>query len=439
MAARALCSKGFEVHVFDERDKIGGIWGFDSERKYTSVWYNLNQNTPKGKYEAEGFPMPDHYPDFPSHQQVLAYLDDFVNRYDLRKCIHLNTRVESATRLPNGTWELDIGQQAPSYFDALVVANGHHNEPNFPKYSRLASFGGTEIHSKFYRYRHEYKDKNVLVVGIGNSGAQIAVDVSYDARKAYISTRRGVYILPHYLFGIRIDRVIGHSLDWWFKKALPHPLYGMLFTGLYNVFVGKHRQLNMPKPDHYLMSGSLPTLSENFANRVGDGKLAVVPEVSHLEPGKAILTNGESIEVDSIIYATGYQTTFPFLGKDVIDVKDNKVNLFLRMFSLKTPNIAFIGLFQAVTWGFLDMMDRQAELVADYFAGEYVLPTISYQMKSIRADRKSIEREFLHTIRNNYEMHGSTYLHELSLERRNGRVRATNSGSKSPLPTDANS
>jgi len=421
--ARALKEKGIPFDCFDKRDRIGGIWAFDGKGEHTSVWYNMNMNTPRGLYQFKGFPMPASYPDFPSHRQVHAYLDSFVDYFGLRDDIHLNCGVERTERLPNGTWRVTLAGGEVRDYDALVVANGHHNTPNYPNYSGRDTFAGEAIHSKHYRYRHGYRDKRVLVVGVGNSGSQIAVDVSHDAAMTYISLRRGVYVLPHYLFGIRMDKVMWKLNSWWVKKMLPHPLFGLMFTGLYKLLIAKNRQMGMPKPDH-LMMASLPTLSEGFANRIGDGKLKIVPEVRRIDGKTVHLADGTSIEVDSIIYSTGYHTDFPFIDPSFLKVEDNRIPLFKRIFMPDVPNVAFVGVFQAVTWGFLDMMEKQAEMVADYFCGTYRLPPPDEQRADIAREARIIRREFLSTLRNNYEMHGPTYMHDLDVERRKGARRA---------------
>lgn len=432
VTARALKEKGIAFDCFDKRDRIGGIWAFDTTGEHTSVWYNMNMNTPRGLYQFTGFPMPASYPDFPSHQQVHAYLESFVDYFGLRGGIHLNRAVERAERLPSGLWRVTLADGEVRLYDAVVVANGHHNTPNYPTYAGRDSFEGEAVHSKFYRYRHGYRDQRVMVVGVGNSGAQIAVDVSHDASMTYLSLRRGVYVLPHYLFGVRMDKVMWKLNSWWVKKMLPHPLFGLMFTGLYNLVIAKNRQMGMPKPDHLMMS-SLPTLSENFANRIGDGKLKIVPEVRRIDGKTVHLADGTSLEVDKIIYSTGYRTDFPFFDPGFLTVEDNRIPLYKRVFLPDVPNVAFVGVFQAVTWGFLDMMEKQAVMVADYFSGAYRLPPPDEQRADIAREIKVIEREFLSTLRNNYEMHGPTYMHDLDVERRQGARRARAAGFARPV------
>ncbi|XSG83272.1 MAG: aminotransferase class III-fold pyridoxal phosphate-dependent enzyme [Methyloligella sp. ZOD6] len=419
--AGALKKKGIPFDCFDKRERIGGIWAFDEKRRNTSVWHGLNMNTPRGWYQYSDFPMPEDYPDFPQWHQVQSYLERYIDHLDMRDHFHLGQEVAEAKRLESGRWRVVLGSGETRYYDAVIVANGHHNTPNYPAYADKFDFDGPAIHSQHYRYRHDYRDKNVMIVGIGNSGAQIAVDVSFDAKMTYISLRRGVYLLPHYMFGLRVDKFLGPSLSWWFKKILPGKLYPAFFTGVYHL-LGNHRGIGMPKPDHLMMT-CLPTVTESLANRIGDGKIKLVPEVKSIEGNTVELADGNTIEVDAIIYSTGYHTTLPFFEKDFFEVRENKIPLFKRLFKPDTPNLAFVGMFQAIRWGFLDVMENQSKLIADYFAGEYALPSEAEMETDIDKERKGVEREFMHTLRNNYYLHGDTYIRELRKELKRGKRR----------------
>ena len=430
---KALTEYGIPFDCFDGRDRIGGIWAFDPDRKFTSVWQAMNQNTPRGLYQYTDFPMPDDYPDFPSHQQVHAYLESYVDHFGFRDRIQLNTQVKRAERIGDRGWRVTLDSGEVRHYDALIVANGHHNEPNFPDYYYRDVFDGEAIHSQHYRYREDYRDKDVLVVGVGNSGSQVAVDISHAAKSTCISLRRGVYVLPHYLLGLRMDRAMAFLNDWWFKKILPYPLFNLVHTGLYKALIQRHSSMGMPKPDHLMMS-SLPTLSENFANRIGDGKLKIVPEVKYIKGRKVFFADGSVREFDAIVYSTGFKTTFPFLDKQFLNADDNRVPMFKRIFVPGVDNLAFIGLFQAVTWGFLDMIEAKAKVVAEHYAGFYRLPEVAAQQRDIEREQKIIRREYLATLRNNYEMHGPTYMHELAKEHARGRTRARKAGLPMPCP-----
>lgn len=433
--AKALKDRNISFECYEARDQLGGIWAYDEEGKQTSAWASLNMNTPKGHYQFADMPMPAHYPDYPTRQQVKDYLESYVDRNDLRRSIHLGCRVATATRRDDGKWEVVLVNGTRRLFDALAVANGHHNEPSVPDFVKNGTFTGTVAHSQSYRTRHDYRGQRVMVVGIGNSGSQIAVDVSHDASMTYVAVRRGVYVLPHYLLGMRIDKALGPLNSWWVKKILRYPLHEILMTSTYKLFIARHKNLGMPRPDHWMMS-CLPTMSENLANRIGDGKLKIVHDVKHAEGKTLHLGDGTSVEVDAIICSTGYRTSFPFLDSKILDTSDNKVQLYKRIFHPEVDNLVFIGLFQAITWGFLDIMERQGQLAAQYFAGEYALPSIQEQKAAIERERAQIEHDYVKSLRNQYYLHGPTYMRDMKLEMRRGHKRLRRMKSR-PAPASA--
>lgn len=421
--AKQLQQSGINFQCFDARDKVGGIWAYTEGSDKTAAWARLNQNTPRGRYEFSDYPMPDSYPDYPTREQVQNYLEDYARHFNFLNKIQLNTFVVSAERQLNGGWTVETSDGNRRFFDYFIVANGHHNKPNFPSYVKDSIFNGTSIHSSQYRTREAFAGKKVMVVGIGNSGSQIAVDVSHAAEQTFISTRRGVYILPHYIAGLRFDNLFGFVEWWWVHKVLPWPVLHWISTIGYKLFLAKNEQFGLPSPDH-MMFESLPTLSENFFNRIGDGRLKVKPEVERIEGNTVCFKDGSKEEVDAIIYSTGFDLDFPFFKSNELKLQDNRVPLFKRIFSPQYPDVCFIGLFQAVTFGFLHMMEHQSRLVARYIEGNYALPSREEMLNDIERERRHIERTFMKTLRNNYQMMGSVYVKEVKDEIKRGFRRA---------------
>ncbi|MEM0910665.1 MAG: NAD(P)-binding domain-containing protein [Pseudomonadota bacterium] len=420
--AKQLKTKDIQFDCFDARDKVGGIWAYTEDLRFTAAWERLNQNTPRGRYEFSDYPMPDNYPDYPNREQVQVYLESYANHFRLMDHIQLNTWVTSAEKVPSGGWSVETSDQKKKHYDYFIVANGHHNKPNFPEYAKEDTFDGVTLHSSQYRSREMFKYKKVMVVGIGNSGSQIAVDVSHSAEQTYISTRRGVYVLPHYICGLRFDKLFGLVEWWWIHKILPWPLFHVISTFFYKIFLAKNKSFGLPTPDHKMFE-ALPTLSENFFNRIGDGRLKVKSEVERIEGNTAYFKDGSSETLDAIIYSTGFNLDFPFFNEKTLHMTENRVPLFKRIFSPQYSDICFIGLFQAVTFGFLHIIEHQSKVVAEYIDGNYELPSAEDMQNDIASERKHIEKTFTKVLRNNYQMMGSSYLHDLDVEFKRGLKR----------------
>lgn len=421
--AKQLQESGVSFECYDARAKVGGIWSYTEDTDFTAAWARLNQNTPRGRYEFSDYPMPDSYPDYPTREQVQNYLEDYARHFNFLDKIHLNTWVVSAERQPQGGWIIETSDQQKRYVDYFIVANGHHNKPNYPAYAKDSNFTGISLHSSQYRTREPFQGKKVMVVGIGNSGSQIAIDISHAAEQTFISTRRGVYILPHYICGLRFDALFGFVEWWWVHKILPWPILHWISTIYYKLFLAKNEQFGLPAPDHKMFE-ALPTLSENFFNRIGDGRLVVKPEVQRIDGDVVYFKDGSSEKMDAIVYSTGFDLDFPFFKVETLKLHDNRVPLFKRIFSPQYPDVCFIGLFQAVAFGFLHIMEHQARLVSQYMTGNYNLPTQKQMLDDIEREKRHIARTFTKVLRNNYQMMGSVYVKEIRDELKKGLSRA---------------
>ncbi len=151
-------------------------------------------------YEYTDYPMPADYPDFPSRQQMLDYLRDYAQKFQLTPHIEFNTKVVMALPLADGRWELELASGEKRVYKGLIVCNGHHWDRRFPNYA--GKFEGEFIHSKDYRTPAQLAGKRVLVIGGGNSACDIAAEAARVGKTARISLRRGYWFLPKTLFGI---------------------------------------------------------------------------------------------------------------------------------------------------------------------------------------------------------------------------------------------
>jgi cation diffusion facilitator CzcD-associated flavoprotein CzcO len=419
-AAKELKLAGLTFDWFEQRERVGGLWVYSDEAGVTSAWRTLNMNSPRGTYVFREFPMPVDYPDYPRHEQVQAYLERAVDWYGLRPHLRLGcavARVEPA----QGGWAVTLGDGVAQQYDAVVVANGHHNDPIWPSFP--GSFDGEVIHSQDYRYRERYAGKRVAVVGFGNSGAQIAVDVSFAAAETLLSIRRGGWLLPHYLFGLPIHKVLSAELNRWLNRLVPWPLTGWMLTATYRALLGFPERFGLPRPDHHFTATQI-TISENLLDRIGDGRVRVMPNIASLDGGRVVFIDGRSEPVDAIIYCTGYRTTFPFLDPAIFAAPENRVQLYQHIFHPERPGLCFVGVFQAVAWGFLPLYEAQGRLVAAHLAGRYALPELAAMERTIARTTALNARRFLNSPRSNYMLNGPLYLDACRAELAQGRRRA---------------
>ena len=190
--------------------------------------------------------MPDSYPDYPRYDLIFEYIQSFARHHDLEKHITFGVHVESATRRDEGGWSVTLDSGETRSCRALCVAAGNNWIPRLPDIP--GSFDGEAYHSFHYRSTAEFEGKRVLIVGAGNSGADIASDAARSASKAFFSLRRGYYFIPKFIFGQPAD-VFAHN-----GPQLPGWLEERVFGFLMNrVLVGDLTKYGLPKPDHRIL------------------------------------------------------------------------------------------------------------------------------------------------------------------------------------------
>jgi hypothetical protein len=416
-----LSRAGVDFVCFDQRPGPGGVWASQDTAGLTHAWAALTLNSPRGWFELSDHPMPRSWPDFPRADQVSAYLDGCLDRYGIRDRFEWNTGVVRTEPRPDGGWRVTLTTGETRDFAAVVVANGHHNEPLLPDFP--GAFSGGTRHSQSYRNREQYAGKRVLVVGFGNSGSQIAADISAVAEATVLSIRRGGYVLPHYARGLRIDRAMPSWLGFLVNAYLPRSVAGPLLTAYYRLVVGPPTRSGLPRPDHHF-GAALPTVTADLPARIDAGLVRLRPQVARLAGSSVEFTDGSREDVDEIVYCTGYRTTTPFLDADVFDSDDNRVPLYHRVFHPEHPSLYFVGFLQAVGWGFLPLFEAQARLVAAHLRGTYALPDPARMRSAIAADLDRVRRDFVDSSRNRYQMNGAVYRHECRVELRRGARRA---------------
>jgi dimethylaniline monooxygenase (N-oxide forming) len=430
-AAKALHERGIPFDCFEKSDQVGGNWVFGNRNGMSSAYRSLHINTSRERMEYSDYPMPKSYPDFPHHTHIAEYFNDYVDRFGVRDRIVFETGVEHARRGADGVWKVTLDTGDTRTYDALAVANGHHWDPRWPEPAFPGEFNGKQMHAHYYVDNSDFRDKNVLVVGIGNSAMDIAVESSFVARNTFLSSRRGAYILPKYLFGRPLDQIGVNSLTgklpWGFRQAI--------LSTMYRVGVGKVQDYGLPEPDHKL-GDAHPTISADFLNRIAHGEMTWKPNLSRLDGDRVVFEDGSSEEIDIIVYCTGYKVTFPFFDEDFVSAPENDLPLFRRVFKPGIDNLAFIGLLQPLG-AIMPLAEAQGRWLASYLRGEYRLPQPAEMEADVRAERERMFRRYVASKRHTMQVDFDNYLYELGKELKAGAARARAAGFALPIAARA--
>jgi cation diffusion facilitator CzcD-associated flavoprotein CzcO len=414
-ACQVLAARGVPFDCFEKGSGVGGNWRYGNDNGMSAAYRSLFINTSRRRMSYSTFPMPEDYPDYPHHTQIARYFDAYVDHFGLRDQISFRTEVTAVEPTSDGDgWEVTTDDGSTRRYDAVLVANGHHWDPRWPDFP--GEFAGEEIHAHAYDGPEGFEDRNVLVLGIGNSACDIACETSRVSRMTYLAMRRGAYVIPKYIGGKPTDEL---STD--FTTRLPFPVQRALSAFMLKQVQGDMEDYGLPKPDHKLMEAH-PTVSAELLARIGHGRIKPKPNIERLEGDRVRFADGSVEAIDRIVYCTGYKITFPFLSQDVVSTKDNRVPLYRRVVHPDRPGLFFIGLLQPLG-AIMPLAEAQAEWVADLLEGRASLPSRQEMRQVIEREDRRMAKRYVASKRHTIQVDFFPYLRTLRRERQRGRGR----------------
>ena len=311
-ALKTMLDAGHEVDCFEKSDVIGGHWNHDYDA--------LHLITSRQVTGYEGFPMPEDWPLFPHRDQMLEYFHLFADNFDLKGKITFNTAVESveplATDGPVGSagWRVTTSDGLVREYDGVLVANGHLWDQKIPDIP--GEFAGKQIHSGSYRNTADIEGRRVLVIGSGNSGCDLAVDAAQQHFDTHIVVRRGHFFQPKTFFGkprSELGFLAEFTPD---EQDLIARLMMKVKVGTFEDYPG------MPEPDHHTLAEGPPIVNDLLLYWIQHGRIIVRPGVERFDGHTVHFTDGTSDEFDTILWATGFHASLPFLDDSLLKPQD---------------------------------------------------------------------------------------------------------------------
>ncbi len=431
---KALKDRGIPADCFEKSDQVGGNWVFKNPNGMSSAYRSLHINTSRTRMQYADYAMPADYPDFPHHSHIAQYFNDYVDHFGLRPMITFGTAVQRAERRADGLWAVTLDDGTVRHYDALLIANGHHWDPRWPEPHFPGKFDGMEMHSHFYidpEEPHDLRGKNVVVVGMGNSAMDIAVELGRPgvANQVFLSARRGAYVIPNYLFGRPLDTLGAlHPL-------IPFPVQRALLAFIHRLAVGKMEDYGLPEPDHKI-GHAHPTVSSEVLVKCGRGDVKPKPGIAELCGKQVKFVDGSLEDIDAIIYCTGYKVSFPFFDENFLAARDNDLPLYRRLFHPDIENVFFFGLCQPLG-AVMPIAEAQGKLIAKLLTGAYLPPSRDEMRADMAREREAMFRRYVPSKRHTMQVDYDLYLYRLAKEAARGRRRAARQGYRLPIPARA--
>jgi hypothetical protein len=357
---------GIEAH-----SAVGGIW--DVSNPLSAVYEGMRTVT--SRYTTYlGAPAPDDWPHYLPHAQAHQYLCDFAASEGLLPTIEFNTRYVSAEKTPRGTWRValrrtDRDETTQREFRGIVFATGaHHREVTAipPMLKQQAEAAGVELlHSADYKRPEPFAGKRVLVVGVGNSGSDIADKISQVTARTLLAIRTTPWINPQTLFGVPCDKLTRDTPAWaprWYKLSTFHLARWLT--------VGGFRRLGLRTPKHSI-NDRLPIGDRGIVAAILSGRVTVRSNVTSLEGGIAHFADPSqpSEPIDVVMFATGFARRYPLLETDPAWGPEVSDALSFLVFHRRDPSLAYLA--EAVGFrGCWPVFADQGKAVAAYFLAE---------------------------------------------------------------------
>ncbi len=354
--AKSFVERGIAFDCFEALSDVGGIWNPQSpHRVYGSTYLNSSQKL--SRYM--DFKFAEGLPHYLSATQAEDYLRAYASHFGVYDKISFNSEVVRAERT-DGRWQVRIkGEEGVRDYDGLVVANGHHWSPKMPELP--GHFDGEILHSHDVKSKDQLAGKRVLVVGAGNSAVDILSDAAQVGKAAVHSMRRSYYFFPKMVFGRPTDRFIDLTSRW----PVPRSVMRLLYKAGVTALVGSHQSFGLPAPDHNLFEAH-PTACTTYLDHIVHGRVTVHPGIERVEGDRVHFVDGSSAAVDLIVFATGYELSFPFLDSSYVLDENGRSRLFIHSFHRELDDFFVAGLFEPAEGGVWQLADYQGKLIGSF-------------------------------------------------------------------------
>lgn len=389
ITAKIFLEEGFDCELFERKSSLGGVWD--------NGYHSLHLQLPKESYELLDWPMPQSYPNFPSCDQVLSYLNSYARHFRVFDKIHFNCSIyKLEPQIDNPGWMLhghdkNTNTEIHKEFDFIVVCNGLYSTPYIPPYPNQQQFKGRILHSSEFHEPELDEGRKVVVIGFGKSALDTAADAAQFANEVTLVYRQAHWPLPRKLIGL-VD--INYLPNRFFSAMLPmyqhpgkierwlHTYAGGLVWGFWRIIefllrcqfkLKKFGTLPSMRIERDLFTGNF-IASPNLYPLIQRGRIKTQQtSIKQFTEHGIELNNGIHLNADTVIFGTGWKHDLSFLPEQYQSVIDNDgLYLYRHIICPDMPQLGFIGLASTFNNSLSDYLE--ARWLVAILKDEIVLP-----------------------------------------------------------------
>ena len=408
-AARQLSAADLDCTVFERAGQIGGVW--------RDGYLNFGVQVQRELYEFPDWPLPENTPNFTPGPIMRQYLQDFADHFGITPRIRFSTRVTSIAEIdgPGSGWNLKLESEAGAgeeNFDHVVICIGLYSDtPHVPEFPEREVFDGEIMHNSQLKSPEQLRGKRVAIIGYGKSASDAALESARAAARTHIVFRQPHWPIPRKLAGIlpfkwgllnrlcstlippyqnptpveRVVHGVGKPLAWFYWRIVEVLFYFQF--GLGSNF-GSRVSLVPEKPveiDAFGESTQVPRSEFFRLARSGEIELQRT-EIDRFTESGLRLANGENLELDLVIFATGWKTDFTFIDAAVrerLEPRDDGFYLYRHILKPGIPGLYFVG--RAASISSILTYCLQARWLADLLTRKIELPAHETMVRNVEA------------------------------------------------------
>jgi len=406
--AKHMLEEGWDVTLYEIGSHVGGMWVYNNDNNRSSAYRTLHINTARDLTSFSDYPFDPKVQPFPSHWDMAKYLKDYGAYFGITKRVRFNTKIVDLRPAPSYSpekprWQLTSERGETFEHDTVIVASGHLTKPlEVPMFRD--GFGGEYLHSHDYKEPAPFVKKRVCVVGIGNSALDIASDLAVAAERTVLIARSSALIIPKLAFG----RPFWDTIQPFYKPWIPAAVRNRVLKALVYIIQGDMKRLGFPETAKRVHA----TSNANIVNHIHYRRVTVKQGIERIEGKTLHFVDGTAEEFDTLIAATGYEIDLDFVSPEILEIKDNGLDLYMRIVPPDWRGLYFLAFFNsdtALNW----ICEGQTRWLREHEAGRAAFPDRAGMLDEIETRKAWVRTNFKDTPRHAIEVEHLPYFADL--------------------------